>query len=127
MMIKTSFKYLIEGTPIDFFFSTFSKQQLLESFKKESSRLGVGESLKFEKDIEENAAYIEAIVKKIANETPHTIEYFSIPRYAWCDMEICALAKIQNNGTTFMFTNNKEFADFIIKNSGYDFVTTIIE
>ncbi|MBO0571161.1 hypothetical protein [Clostridium botulinum] len=118
-MIKDNFKYVLEGTQIDFFFSAFSKEQLIESYREESSRYGYG--ITFEKKLENNYDFVKSTVKEICGESPHTIRYFSIPRYGWGDMDICALAKIENDGTTFMFTNNREFAEFISDTSGYSF------
>jgi len=120
-MMEKIFKYLIEGSPIDYFYTAFSKEMLIQSYKNETSEDGSGDSKVFEENLNDNYDFIVSTVERISGEKPHTIRYFSIPRYGWCDMEICALAKIDNNGSTFMFTNNKEFAKFISENSGYNF------
>jgi len=126
-MLKNNFKYLIEGSPIDFLFSTFSKKQLIESYREEASKYGIESRDEFIGALESNHEFITSTVEHFSGEKPHTIRYFSIPRYDYCDMEICALAKIQNNGTTFMFTDNIEFADFISENSGFSFNIRALE
>lgn len=125
-MIEKSFKYVIEGTPIDYFYTTFSKEKLIQSYKDETSTYGMGGSNEFEKNLEDNYDFVVATVERLSGEKPHTVRYFSIHRYGWCDMEICALAKIDNNGTTYLFTNNREYANFTGQNSGYDFDVKVL-
>lgn len=126
-MIKSSFKYVIEGSQIDYFFSTLSKEQILKSYKNEVARCGGAVNSEFVDNLERNFAFIQSTVNELSGEMPHMIRYFSIPRYGWCDMNICALAKILNNGTTFMFTNDKEFARFVSINDGYSFQVSSLE
>jgi hypothetical protein len=110
--LNISFKYAVEGSPIDWFYSTLSKPQLIEANRTESAEFATTDN-EFQKTVEKNYRFIEDTVLRLSGEKPHTIKYFSIPDYETCDMEICALAKISNNGTTYTFTNNKQFADFL--------------
>jgi len=120
--MEKSFKYVIEGSPIDYFYTTLSKEDLIKAYNN-----GYDCSREFEENLNANYGFIVSTVERLGKEKPYTVRYFSIPRYGWCDMEICALAKIDNNGTTYMFTNNREFAQFISENSGYSFdVETLI-
>ncbi|KEI09286.1 hypothetical protein Z957_05110 [Clostridium sp. K25] len=120
-MIKASFKYVIEGGQFDSFYALFTKEQLFESYREEALRNHESGINEYKESLNNNYKFIESTVKNISGEAPRIIKYFSIPRYAYGDMEICALAKIVKNGTTFMFTNNKSFADFISDTSGYRF------
>lgn len=113
-MVK-QFKYYFEGTQIDFFSGAMTKEQLIESLEKDYI------SSSSESIIEDNYSFVYEKVLEISKEQPHTIRYFSIPRYGYGDMEICALAKVHNDGSTYMFTNDKNIAKFISIMSGYDF------
>jgi len=121
-MENKKFKYMIEGSPIDFFYGTFSKEELIRSYEAEMLSIYQSNgSNDFKSNLNSKHEFIKTIVEKSSRELPHTIKYFLIPRYSWADMEICALAKISNNGTTFLFTDNEEFANCISHSSGYDF------
>jgi hypothetical protein len=111
---------MIKGTPINWFSTTLSKEQLIEQYKQEASEASSYEVSQYENIVNIKHVFIEKAVKWITGKMPHTIKYFSIPDYAARDMEICALAKMSGNVTTYMFTNNKEFADFVSKQSGFD-------
>lgn len=111
-----NFKYVIEGSPIDFFYTMQSKNSLIQAYCDEQV-----EDSNFIDNLNTNYDFIISTVEKISCEKPTIVRYFSIPRYGYCDMELCAIAKIDNNGTTFMFTNNKDFAEFISEKSGYWF------
>lgn len=121
-LMEKDFKYVIDGSPIDYFYTTLSKEDLIQAYRNEYCCSG-----EFVENLNANYDFIVSTVERLGHEKPHTVRYFSIPRYGWCDMELCAVAKIDNNGTTFMFTNNREFAQFISENSGYSFdVETLI-
>ena len=114
--MNNSFKYVIEGGPIDWFYSTLSKPQLIEANRTENAEFAT-DGGEFQKSVEKNYRFIEDTVLRLSGEKPHTIKYFSIPNYDTCNMEICALAKISNNGTTYTFTNNRQFTDFFSDSS----------
>lgn len=50
---------------------------------------------------------ISKTLNYIEHEEPHTIKYFPFPNYNECSMEWCAVAKISNNGSTYIFSKNK--------------------
>jgi hypothetical protein len=110
----------MEGSPIDFFYACLSKDSLISNYRDEAKHLG-GSISEFESKVDKAIEFVKSTVEKMSDELPHTIKFITIPRYGFCDTEICMLAKISNNGTTYLFTDNKDFAEFISENSGYGF------
>jgi hypothetical protein len=89
--MKIEFEYLIECTPIDDFGGM--------------------------KDIDDKNLlnYINEVVFNRSKEQPHTAKHFYSPNFECFDTDFCVIAKIYENGTTYIFTNNKHFADFICR------------
>lgn len=103
------FKYVYCNSPIDYFHGTMSKDELIENADFSFVNGEDVRRLEFAKEVEEMCGYIRGWIDKDAGELPHTIQFFSIPNFDNAEMDICAMAKISNNGTTYMFTNNEKF------------------
>lgn len=102
------FKYLLVTGPIDNWGNTMTERQLSES-QFESDLLGIVDN-NTELGIDN---LISSFVFKVAEERPHTIRYTGIPKPDIYDVELVAIAKIYNNGTCFMFSNDFEYLSFI--------------
>lgn len=58
-------------------------------------------------EVIENA--IKELIYKQEKEYPHTIRYFVIPDPEYLLFKVCAIAKISNNGSTYVFSPSMEF------------------
>ena len=114
-MIKEKFNYLVEGSPIDFFHATFKIEELKENIQKTYDG-----QVNSDAKLRANYLFIEKTIEELSGEKPYEIRYFSIPNYDYCSMELCAVAKIYNNGTTYTLTNNDDFAKIIAERTCSD-------
>ena len=114
-MIEKKFNYLVEGGPVDFFYATFTVEELLEDIQKMYNG-----QVSYDAELRENYLFIEKTIEEISGEKPYVIRYFSIPDYDACAMELCAVAKIYNNGTTYTLTNNFKLAEIIAEKTCFD-------
>lgn len=102
---KSPFKYALVTEPIDFWGYTLSLEQIKENFNKNYYTRDV---------ININQAY--SFIKKSVTEfeeEPHTIRFTSIPDIEGQSFSLVGLAKISNNGTCFIFSNNKKYLTLI--------------
>jgi hypothetical protein len=112
-------KYMLPTGIIDFFHGSIDKNELAANairnlYPEEESTLE--SELRLIETMEEGIK--AAILKnRFGRELPHTIRYFSIPNFDNLEMELCAIAKIDNNGQTFLFTNNNKFLKLYSENS----------
>lgn len=107
-MIERKFNYLVEGGPIDLFYATFTIEELMEYVQKMYDG-----QVDYDAELRANYFFVEKTIEKISGEKPYVIRYFSIPNYDDCSMELGAVAKIYNNGTTYTLTNNVKLAEII--------------
>lgn len=120
-MLK-KFEYMLEGAILDFFPLTIDSNSLKNLLTKKY--------LGYSYNYNEANEYVDEVVSQINNEIfrkskekPLNIRFFSIPDFDWMTMQLCAVAKIDNNGTTFVFSNNYNFLKSL--SQGYSFMDPI--
>lgn len=113
------FKYVLSSSPIDYFYLTLSKEQLHKNIKSEiysddndTNYMNINGF----RNVDDLEKYIINFVSDI-EEKPYTIRYLGIPNPYGCNCELVVIAKIDNNGTCFIFSNNKKYLESI---KGYD-------
>lgn len=102
---KSPFKYALVTEPIDFWGYTLSLKQIQENCNKNY-------------DTRDNISINEAynFIKKSVTEfeeEPHIIRFTSIPDLEGSSFSLVGLAKIWNNETCFIFSNNKRYLSLI--------------
>lgn len=112
-------KYMLATAPMDQFYWTMSFEEFKEKLVLEYNEYeGDWNHEPSFKEVKENMAIAAYIIEKVSTEYPHTIELFGIPNENYC--EICIVAKIRNNGTTYYFSDNLEFLKSICKRTDKD-------
>lgn len=106
-------------TPIDSFELSYTKEELRSKIAKYGS-VCVGATTITAKDIDSCEEQVIRIVEESSKEKPHTIRYFVIPNIAYCTFKLCCAAKIDNNGSTYIFADSDEVLK-AFDNGGYDF------
>lgn len=106
-MKKIGLLYYLEIGIIDFFGITFSPEELKNKIDIEDCET-IGNILTSE-DIDICVDEIRRIIHLETKEEPHTIQFFAIPNPSYNTFDIGCVAKIMNNGSTYMFSNNKEY------------------
>ena len=112
-----NFKYVLSISPIDFFALTLTKDQIIENIRNENSIHGSQDNVKHYlngfNNIDELEEYISNYISNV-EEKPHTIRYMCTPELDGGNgMELAVIAKISNNGTCFIFSNNKDYLELI--------------
>lgn len=93
------YKYYIDGGILDDFDLYYSLEEICDKYPKRKNEFIIKEG------------QINRIMQKEVGEKPHTIKFFALPNFNDCSMDIYAVAKIWNNGTTFMFGDNSVILD----------------
>ena len=109
--MKHEFRYHKELGIIDWFFGTLTKDELIKAYKEDFEASGLSA---FVKEMDEKELGIISTIQAEENEAPHTIRYFVIPDFSGFIMEVSAVAKISNNGSTYLFTDNEQLMDMYI-------------
>jgi hypothetical protein len=104
--IKMKFDYALMFEIIDFFSGTLTADELQIQKIKETDSTDLN-SIK--KMIDESKSQIDSYVYSQEKEVPFLIRYFGIPQIGEYETNICAVAKVTNNGTTYLFSNNYDF------------------
>ncbi|MCL2753363.1 MAG: hypothetical protein FWE44_04355 [Defluviitaleaceae bacterium] len=112
------YSYMVVGGPIDVFNGCMSAKELIQTIEPGSFIEGIPNNDEEFRSYAENELHniqkIEQFVSRVINkeygESPHKIKFFALPLLNEITTDICCIAKIGNNGTTFIFTNNLEFA-----------------
>ena len=106
------YKYAVCAGIIDYFEPSFTMQQILSD-----------DDLK--KDYEIKISQINEYIFGLENEKPHTIRFFSLPNFDYSHMEIYAIAKISNNGSTYVFGDDPEVLEFLTRGNGVNKINNI--
>lgn len=107
------FKYVLSIGPIDLFYLTLSKEQLTSNLKGlDYYDSDYSNYLNGFKNVDLLESFISGYVSAIEEE-PHTIRYMCIPNQNNCDCDLVVIAKISNNGTCFVFSNNRKYLELI--------------
>lgn len=116
--MNSFFEYHGEFGIIDWFFGTMTKDELLASYRS------IACGREYEKALDDLTSSLDAkeqyIIRTInaeQKEKPHTIRYFCIPDFDNLTTTISAVAKISNNGTTYLFTDDKDLYDMYVARS----------
>lgn len=111
------FRYVLAKPPTDYFWWAMEADEMIKKAQGDdpTNDYSYINKIKNAKDL------INKEVKFRTGECPHTIKYFAIPYDFEC--EICAIAKILNNGETFVFSSNYEFLESI--SDGYCDIYTL--
>lgn len=117
-------KYYAGVGIIDFFELTMDKTELAirlskigESgapvFDNEGNLVEESYSVAKMKKIEGVEEEIREIIYKVAKEYPHTIRFFPVPNPDYNAFDVCVVAKIDNNGSTYIFAPDKNYLESI--------------
>lgn len=103
MRRELDINYYAEVGIVDFFNLTMTKNEILKKLASGDSGFNANEQMEvIEKGI------IDLIYKN-TGEHPHTIRYFVMPDVDYGDFQVCIIAKIINNGSTFVFSPKREW------------------
>lgn len=112
--------YYIDGGIIDDFYLTFSQEELIKNYCYDMSFKG---GIDRERTVEfcEKLKVIETLVKKTVlkeeKEPPILLKYYGIPNFNSLDFTLCIVAKVENNGSTYIFSEDENFIKSL--NDGY--------
>lgn len=99
--------YFGEFSPIDFWALSMSKEELVMKLKEEALEYEGGNSTDKSQYVDICEDTIIRVVEKVSGEKPHTIRYFTVPDVESFDFSIGCVDKIDNNGTTYIFLNDR--------------------
>jgi len=92
---------------IDWFFGTHTLDELIGSYKEECEAYGSHEDIvSFSTKLKEKEKALIETIELEQNEKPHIIRYFVTPNFSGMTMDVSVVAKIDNNGSTYIFTDN---------------------
>lgn len=112
------FKYMLEGAILDYFPLTIDSNSLKGLLTRDF--LGYSYNTTQANELVDGLVnQINSEIYKKSKEEPLKIRFFSIPDFDYMTMQVCAVAKIDNDGTTFVFSNNYEFLESL--SQGYSF------
>lgn len=102
---NTSFNYVLKTAPFDYWMATIDPQALVgqEDDGQEYSR----------EEIDKMIKSIQDTISSIEKEEPHTIAFTSIPAPCGDVFELVGLAKISNNGTSYVFSNDLNYLKYL--------------
>ena len=111
------FKYYIADGPFDFWQRTLSPEQLIDNYKNDYyNKYGQSECYRRSiKEVKEITEQIRGFVYSSDKEYPHTIAFTSIPTTCGFEFELVGLAKIENNGTSYIFCNDLDYMKYLEK------------
>lgn len=96
------------GGIIDWFEHTLSKQELILKTLEANIDKTFNE---ISSDFSECEEQIKEVIFKQEKEYPHTIRYFSVPNFDQLAFDVYAVAKIDNNGSTYIFGSDERVID----------------
>ncbi len=106
--MKNGFRYHCEIGIVDWFFGSMTKEEIINSYQDELEAVGCsGNTEEFANDINFKEKSIISTIQAEQDEDPFIIRYFVTPAISGLSMEVSAVVKISNNGSTFLFTNNE--------------------
>lgn len=108
-MKKLGLKYYSEVGIIDFFELAMSPDELKRKIDPKNNYM-VGCEFNIN-DVDVCVKKIKEIIYSETHEEPHTIKFFSIPNFDYNNFDIGCVAKISNNGSTYIFVNDKKYIE----------------
>lgn len=120
VMMKLGLNYYAEMGIIDFFGLTLSRDEIVARMENEEfEKYSTGYNKVTAEDIDTAILKITEIVKMETNEELHTIRFFGTPSFADLSFDLGCVAKISNNGSTFLFAKDKDLFGFLDRDNGY--------
>ena len=113
---KLGIKYYSELGIIDYFGLTLSVNEMKERLEEVSpfgSNLALGYGVFESDDIDIAVEQIRNLIDEKWGEPPHTVRFFGVPDFGDLNFTLCAIAKIENNGSTIVFSANKKILKFL--------------
>lgn len=98
-------RYCAEMGIIDFFEGTMTAQEYVQKFDDYSYYKA--------ENIYGCVDEIKSYIEELSGEEPHTIRFFGIPDFSYNMFRIACVAKISNNGSTFILCNDKGYLEAI--------------
>lgn len=104
-----------EISPMDFFNGSISPELLAAALQENDARSVNGPDRPefYEANVAQYVKYINEFMLDRTGELPHTVRFFSTPDIEGGLMHLGAVAKVENNGQTFVFTDDYNFAEMI--------------
>lgn len=109
MPSDSPFKYVLQTSPFDFWKATMKPETLTSNDP---------DSYYNEYQDDEINKMVDSIIKVISiveEEEPHTVAFTSIPTPCGDTFELVGLAKISNNGTSYVFSNDIDYIKYLKK------------
>ena len=116
-MEKLGFVYFAELGQMDFWELSMTKEELVRKAEGDLFVSGEQKSVTQE-EIEICHNEIINVITKETGEQPVRIGYFAVPEFTYNDFKIGCVAKIDSNGSTFVFVDDKKLLELLDKN-GY--------
>ena len=123
---KFGIKYYAELGIIDLFGLSLSENELKERARFDSQDSYGSHWRSFYENI--NASDIDAMVSEIkniikneTNEEPCVVRFFAVPDFGYLGFNLCPIAKITNNGSTFVFSQSKGLLEYLNEVNGIQF------
>jgi hypothetical protein len=112
-MQKLGFLYYAELGQMDFWELSLSKEKLKNKARKKFFVPGADRAVT-EEEIEICHNEITNLITKESDEPPIMIGYFAIPEFTYGAFKIGCVAKIDNNGSTFVFADDKDLLGCVL-------------
>lgn len=98
---KLKLKYYSEIGIIDYFECTMTSEQMVDNLDEYSEYTA--------EDIYGCEEEIKKSIEEKTGERPHTVRYFGIPDNSYGMFRVACVAKISNNGSTFVFSSDRDY------------------
>ena len=121
---KFGLKYFAELGIIDLFGLSLSRDELEERIIFDHKDTYGSHAQSFYnnvdvEDIDSAVNEIKEIIKLKYGEEPIVIRFFAIPDFEYLGFNLCPIAKISTNGSTFVFAKDKEIFEYLNRSNGY--------
>lgn len=99
------------GGIVDYFQGTLTAGERVGNAIKQFGEYDFAAARRVLDEVEQEINQINDFLLKEEDEKPHTIRFFSVPNYDGSTFDTYAVAKISNNGSTYIFGNSKELLE----------------
>lgn len=121
---KFGIRYYSELGIIDLFGLSLSKEELKERIEFDfhdtygSARHSFYEEINTS-DIDDMIDEIKNIIKADSGENPIIVSFFAVPDFGELGFNLCPIAKILNNGSTYVFSKDKNIFEYLNRINGF--------
>lgn len=121
---KFGIRYYAELGIIDLFGLSLSESELKERVKFDDQDSCGSQWHSFYEnmnisDIDAMVNEVKNIIKKETGEVPCVVRFFAVPDFEYLGFILYPIAKITNNGSTFVFSKNKSLFEYLNEVNGY--------